>query len=34
MVLIKKTLCDKLATKINNIYSSGFFRKTKYDTDK
>ena len=25
---------DKLVTKVNNIDTSGFFRKTKYDTDK
>ena len=34
MKLLKKTLYDKLATKVNNIDTSRFLLKTKYDTDK
>ena len=30
----KKTVYDNLATKVNNIDTSGFVLKTKYDTDK
>ena len=30
----KKDVYDKLVTKVNNIDSSGFVLKTKYDTDK
>ena len=30
----KKTTYDKLVAKINNIDTSGFVLKTKYDTDK
>ena len=32
--LVKKDVCDKLVTKVNNIDTSGFVLKTKYDTDK
>ena len=32
--VVKKTEYDKLVTKVNNIDASGFFLKTKYDTDK
>ena len=31
---VKKTVYDKLIAKVNNIDSSGFVLKTKYDTDK
>ena len=34
MVLSKKTVYDKLIAKINNIDTSRFVLKTKYDTDK
>ena len=30
----KKDVYDKLVTKVNNIVTSGFVLKTKYDTDK
>ena len=30
----KKTLCDQLVTKVNNIHTSNFVLKTKYSTDK
>ena len=33
-MLLKKDVYDKLVTKVNNIVTSGFFLKTKYDTDK
>ena len=33
-MLSKKTVCDKLISKVNNIDSSGFVLKTKYNTDK
>ena len=32
--VVKKTVYDKLVAKINNIDTSGFVLKTKYDTDK
>ena len=32
--VIKKTVYDKLVEKVNNIDTSGFILKTKYDTDK
>ena len=32
--VVKKTDYDKLVTKVNNIGTSGFVLKTKYDTDK
>ena len=32
--VVKKYLYDKLVAKVNNINTSGFFLKTKYDTDK
>ena len=32
--VVKKTMYDKLVTKVNNIDSSRFVLKTKYDTDK
>ena len=32
--VLKKTLSDKLVTKVNNIDTSGFLLKTKYSTDK
>ena len=32
--VVKKTVYDKLATKVNNIDTSRFLLKTKYDTDK
>ena len=32
--VVKKTVCDKLVAKVNNIDTSGFVLKTKYDTDK
>ena len=34
MMLLKKTVYDKLFAKVNNIDSSEFALKTKYDTDK
>ena len=33
-VVVKKTEYDKLVTKVNNIETTGFALKTKYDTDK
>ena len=32
--VVKKTVYDKLVAKINNIDTTGFALKTKYDTDK
>ena len=32
--VVKKTVHDKLVTKVNSIDTSGFVLKTKYDTDK
>ena len=32
--VVKRVLYDKLAEKVNNINTSGFALKTKYDTDK
>ena len=32
--VVKKTVCDNLVAKVNNIDISGFVLKTKYDTDK
>ena len=32
--VVKKTVYDKLVTKVNNIDTTGFGLKTKYDTDK
>ena len=32
--VVKKTVCDKLVAKVNNIDSSDFVLKTKYQTDK
>ena len=32
--VLKKTVYDKLVTKVNNIDASGFLLKNKYDTDK
>ena len=32
--VVKKTVYNKLAAKVNNIDTSGFILKTKYDTDK
>ena len=32
--VVKKTVYDKLVTKVNNIDTSRFALKTKYDTDK
>ena len=32
--VVKKTVHDKLLPKVNNIDTSGFALKTKYDTDK
>ena len=32
--VVKKDICDKLVTKVNNIDTSGLVLKTKYDTDK
>ena len=32
--VVKKTVYDKLLTKVNDIDTSGFVLKTKYDTDK
>ena len=34
MIFIKKTVYDKLVTKVNSIDTSRFVLKTKYDTDK
>ena len=34
MILLKKDVYDKLVAKANNINTSGFVSKTKYDTDK
>ena len=34
MTLLKKTVYDKLAGKVNNIDISAFVLKTKYQTDK
>ena len=34
MMLLKKTVYDKLVEKVNKIDTSGFVLKTKYDTDK
>ena len=34
MKLSKKTVYDKLVTKLNNVDTSGFVLKTKYDTNK
>ena len=33
-MLLKKTVYDKLAAKVNNIDTSDFVLKTKYQTDK
>ena len=33
-MLLKKIIYDKLVTKVNNIDTSGFVLKTKYDADK
>ena len=33
-MLLKKTVYDKLAAKVNNIDTSGFVLKNKYQTDK
>ena len=32
--VVKKTVCDKLVAKVNNIDTSNFVLKTKYQTDK
>ena len=32
--VVKKAVCDELATKLNNIDTSEFVLKTKYQTDK
>ena len=32
--VVKKTVYDKLVSKVNNIDTSGFVLKTKYQTDK
>ena len=32
--VLKKTVCDKLVAKVNNIDTSGFALRTKYDTNK
>ena len=32
--VVKKTVCDKLFTKVNNIDTTGFALKTKFTTDK
>ena len=32
--VVKKTECDKLVAKVNNIDTTGFVLKTAYDTDK
>ena len=34
MILLKKTVYDKLAAKVNNIDTSAFVFKTKYQTEK
>ena len=34
MMLLKKTVYDKLVTKVHNIDTSDFVLKTKYNTDK
>ena len=34
MMLLKKTVYDKLVTKVNNIDTNSFALKTKYNTDK
>ena len=34
MIFLKKSVYDKLAAKINNIDTSDFVLKTKYQTDK
>ena len=34
MIFVKKNVCDKLVTKVNNINTSDYVLKTKYDTDK
>ena len=34
MMLLRKDMYDKLVTKVNNIDTSGFVLKTKYDKDK
>ena len=34
MMLLKETKYDKLVAKVNNIDTTGFVLKTKYDTDK
>ena len=34
MMLLQKTVYDKLAAKVNIIDTRGFALKTKYDTDK
>ena len=33
-MFLKKTVHDKLVTKVNNIDTTGFVLKTKYDSDK
>ena len=33
MMLLKKTVYDKLAARVNNIDTSDFVLKTKYETD-
>ena len=33
-MLLKKTVYNKLVTKVNNIDTAGLVLKTKYDTDK
>ena len=32
--ILRKTVCDKLVAKVNNIYTTDLVLKTKYDTDK
>ena len=32
--VIKRTVYDKLVTKLNNIYTTGFVLKNRHDTDK
>ena len=34
MLLLKKTVYDKLVAKVNSIGTSGFVSKTKYETNK
>ena len=34
MMLLKKTVYDKLVAKVNSIDTSGFVLKTQYETDK